>query len=79
MIEFEYSPTADAVYIRLSSLPYAYGRDLDDDRRVDYAANGDVIGVELLGVSEGVRLDDLPQWGVIENVLTEHRIPVLVP
>lgn len=76
MVEFEYSQSADAVYIRLSSLPYAYGRDLDDDRRVDYAANGDVIGVELLGVSEGVRLDDLPQRETVERVLAEHRIPV---
>ena len=76
MIEFEYSETADAVYIRLSELPYAHGSDLDDDRRVDYAANGEIIGIELLGVSEGVHLDGLPRRDVIERVLAEHRIPV---
>lgn len=76
MAQFEYSETADAIYIRFNDLPYAYGKDLDDDRRVDYAANGDVIGVELLGVSAGVYLDDLPQHEMIARVLGEHRIPV---
>ncbi len=76
MVQFEHSETADAIYIRFSGLPYAYGKDLDDDRRVDYAANGEVIGIELLGVSEGVHTDDLPQRDVIIRVLEEHKIPL---
>ncbi len=76
MVQYEHSETADAIYIRFSDLPYACGKDLDDDRRIDYAANGEVIGVELLGVSAGVHLDDLPQHAVIARVLGEHRIPV---
>ncbi|MGI8854554.1 MAG: DUF2283 domain-containing protein [Thermomicrobiales bacterium] len=76
MIEFEQSEAADAIYIRLSDLPYAYGKDLDDDRRIDYAANGEVIGVELLGVSEGVHTDDLPQRDAIIRILEEHKIPL---
>lgn len=32
--------------------------------------------VELLGVSGGVRLDDLPQRDTVERLLAEHRIPV---
>ncbi len=57
-------------------MPYAYGKDLDDDRRIDYAANGEVIGVELLGVSEGVHIDDLPYREDIIRVLEEHKIPL---
>jgi len=76
VIGYEHSPTADAIYIRFSDLPYARGRDLDDDRRIDYAENGEVIGVELLGVSEGVNLDDLPLQHVIGHVLKEHSIPI---
>lgn len=76
MIEFEHSKTADAIYIRFSDQPYAYGKDLDDDRRIDYAVNGEVIGVELLGVSEGVHTDDLPHREAIIRVLEEHKIPI---
>lgn len=76
MVQFEHSETADAIYLRLSDLPYAYGKDLDDDRRVDYAANGEVVGVELLGVREGVHTDDLPQRDAIIRALEAHKIPL---
>lgn len=76
MVQFEHSETAEAIYIRLRDLPYAYGKDLDDDRRVDYAANGEVVGVELLGVREGVHTDDLPQRDAIIRALEAHKIPL---
>ena len=57
----KYDKVADAIYIKLSDMPYAYGKDLDDLRRIDYDSNGDLRGVELLCVSEGVIIDDLPQ------------------
>jgi hypothetical protein len=55
-----YDRTVQAIYIRLSTKPYHHGRDLDEDRRVD-AEDSTPIGVELLGVDEGVSLDDLPK------------------
>lgn len=76
VINYEHSPTADAIYIRLSDQPYAYGRDLDDDRRIDYAESGEVVGIELLGVSEGVNLDALPFQSMIGRILEEHAIPI---
>jgi len=73
---FAYDQEADAVYITLRDLPYAYGEDIDHERRVDYAANGEPIGVELLCVSDGVNVDDLPEPVTIARLLEEHRIKV---
>ena len=67
---------ADAIYITLRDLPYAYGEDIDHERRVDYAADGEPIGVELLCVSDGVNVDDLPEPVTIGRLLEEHRIKV---
>jgi len=48
------------MYIRISDQPYAYGEDLDPQRRIDYAEDGTPIGVELLCVSTGLDLRYLP-------------------
>ncbi|MFQ5872277.1 MAG: DUF2283 domain-containing protein [Dehalococcoidia bacterium] len=60
---------ADAVYIYLSEKPYARGRDLDDNRRIDYSDDGTPIGVELLNVSQGVDISDLPKQREIGKIL----------
>ena len=60
---------ADAIYVRLRPGAYAYGKDLDMERRVDYDAAGHPIGVELRNVSRGVDLDDLPEADSIERLL----------
>ena len=70
----EYDREADAVYVRLSEQPYAYGKDVDDARRVDYAADGTPVGVELLYVSQGVELDDLPRADELADALKDHGI-----
>jgi uncharacterized protein YuzE len=38
--KLEYDRDADAAYIRLQDAPYAYGEDIDRERRVDYAQDG---------------------------------------
>jgi uncharacterized protein YuzE len=78
MFKHEYDRAADAVYIWLSDKPYAYGEDLDRERRVDFASEGTPIGVELLCVSSGVSLNDLPQQEELASVLRELKIKVLV-
>ncbi len=75
-MRLEYDPEADAVYIWLRELPYAFGEDLDHERRVDYAADMKPIGIELLDVSKGVNLDDLPQRHDVERLLEQHHIRV---
>ena len=75
-MRLEHDPDADAIYIHLRDLPYAFGEDLDHERRIDYAADGQPIGVELLCVSQGVNVDDLPEKEAITRLLEEHNIKV---
>jgi len=77
MIDLQYDEEADAIYIRLSDKGYSYGEELDRERRIDYAADGTAIGVELLCVSTGVDLRDLPEQKTIAKLLAEHRVKVL--
>jgi len=72
----EYDKKADAIYIYLSDAPYAYGRNLDHERRIDFAEDGTLIGVELLCVSTGVITDDLPNKAEIERALGDRGIKV---
>ena len=70
----KYDKQADAVYILLSNKPYAYGKDLDNERRIDYDDDGNPRGVELLCVSTGVITDDLPNRVEIERALESRGI-----
>jgi len=60
-MKIKYDKKADAVCVHLSDAPYAYGKDLDTERRIDYDANGKPRGIEITCVSHGVNLDDLPE------------------
>lgn len=55
-------------------MPYAYGKDLDDLRRIDYDAEGNPRGVELLCVSDDVNIDALPHKDEIIDVLEANGI-----
>ncbi len=73
-MKIKYDKQADAIYILFNDKPYAYGKDLDEERRVDYDANGNVRGVELLCVSTGVITDALPNRSEIEQALEDRGI-----
>ena len=75
-MKIRYDKQADAIYILLSEKPYAYGKDLDEERRIDYDAAGNPRGVELLGVSTGVITNDLPNRAEIERILGSKGIKV---
>ncbi len=72
----KYDREADALYVYLSDKPYAYGRDLDNERRIDYAADGTPIGIELLSVSKGVNPDDLPEQSEVIDLLESQNIKI---
>ena len=70
MLRVESDPTADAIYIQLLDEPIGYTEELDDNRLIDCTLNpGKPVGVDLLAVSEGVKLNGLPEVETIENIL----------
>jgi len=75
-MKIRYDREADAVYIYLSDEKYAYGKELDTERRIDYSDNDTAIGVELLCVSKGVNPDDLPEQDKIIEILEKSNIRV---
>lgn len=75
-MKVKYDKKADAIYIYLSNEPYAYGKNLDHERRIDYDANDEPIGIELLCVSDGVITDDLPNRAEVERALDDRGIKV---
>ena len=75
-MKIKYDKQADAIYIRLNGEEYSYGKNLDSERRVDYGANGQPMGVELRCVSTGVITDDLPNRAEIERALGDKGIRV---
>lgn len=75
-MKVRYDTEADAIYIRFNDKPYAYGKELDSERQIDYDVAGNPIGVELLCVSMGVITDDLPNRAEIERILDEKGIKI---
>ncbi len=73
-MKVKYDREADAMYIYLSSKPYAYGKDLDDERRIDYASDNTPMGVELLCASKGVNLEGLPDVDKIAEAVDSKGI-----
>ena len=73
-MRLEHDRKADAIYVYLNDKPYAYGKDLDYERRIDYSDDGAPRGAELLCVSEGVNLDGLPSLSEIAKALEENGI-----
>jgi uncharacterized protein YuzE len=54
-----YSQEADAIYIRLKENKIVNSGEISDGVIVDYDENGDVVGIEILWVSEKVDIDQL--------------------
>ena len=75
-MKIRYDKKADAIYILFNNEPYAYGIDLDEERRIDYDADGNPRGIELLCVSTGVITDDLPNRAEVERLLGDRGIKV---
>ncbi len=78
-MRLDYDEDADAIYVHLRDVPYAFGEDLDPERRIDYAADGKPLGIELLNVSSGVNLDRLPDVEAVSRLLTQHGVKILAP
>ena len=73
---FEFDEEVGALYVRLSDKPYAYGRDLDHERRIDFAADDTPIGVEFIDVRSGIDLHDVPAEREIGRIAEELHLQV---
>ena len=77
-MRLDYDAEADAAYVALREVAQVERTTaLDDQRLIDYVGT-EAVGVELLSVSRGVRLDDLPERDAIARLLAEQHLPVSV-
>jgi uncharacterized protein YuzE len=75
-MKYKYDKSADCAYIQINDLPHAYTKEMDNTRIVDYAADGMVIGIELLYISDGVDTSNLPFESDLVKILTKHHVKV---
>lgn len=74
----EYDEAADAAYVTFSDSEWHHQQRLDDGRAVNYAADGTVVGVELLSPKrKGVLLEGLPYPEDIARVMRSVGFLVL--
>jgi uncharacterized protein YuzE len=77
-MRLDHDREANAIYVYLRDLPYyAYNKLLDERRIIDYAEDHHPIGIELLNVSHGMSVRDLPEQAAVERLLEEYHIKVL--
>jgi uncharacterized protein YuzE len=68
----------DSIFIEFESGTAGYAEELDDNRIVDYSLNpGKPIGVCLHNVSNGVKLEGLPQPELVSGILTAFKVDVV--
>lgn len=74
----EYDESVDAAYLHVSDDPWDHRERLDDARGVNYAADGSVVGIELLSPARrGVNLDGLPFANDVERVMRARGFRIL--
>ena len=77
-IQVKYLRKDYSVSLRYSSEKVAYSRNLDAERVVDYAGDGEIRGIHFLGVRYGINTDGLPHRSAIERALQENGFAGLV-
>jgi uncharacterized protein YuzE len=76
----EYDESVDAAYLRLADDPWDHQVRLDDARGINYAADGSVIGIEILSPRRmGVRLEGLPYPDDVARVMRSCGFRILEP
>ena len=67
-MEITYDKDADALYIKLRDGEFARNRKLDDNTILDIDKDGNVLGIELLWVSERMSAESLTHLCVKQHV-----------
>jgi len=74
----EYDESVDAAYLRLTDSAMDHQVRLDDARGINYAADGSVIGIEILSPRrKGVQLDGLPYPDDVARVMRSCGFRIL--
>ena len=74
----EYDESVDAAYLRLTDAAMDHQVSLDDARGINYAADGSVIGIEILSPRrKGVQLDGLPYPEDVSRVMRSCGFRIL--
>ncbi|MEX0626611.1 MAG: DUF2283 domain-containing protein [Chloroflexota bacterium] len=74
----EYDESVDAAYLRLTDSAVDHQVRLDDARGINYAADGSVIGIEILSPRrKGVLLDGLPYPDDVARVMRSCGFRIL--
>ncbi len=74
----EYDESVDAAYLTVADKPWDHQVRLDDSRGIDYAADGSVIGIEILSPRrKGVRLEGLPFRDDVARVMQSVAFRIL--
>ena len=77
-LRLEYDASVDAAYITVSEVAWDHQVRLDDARGIDYAADGSVIGIEILSPRrQGVKLAGLPFREELERLLRARAFRLL--
>jgi uncharacterized protein YuzE len=75
-VNVTYDRETDAAYIRFTDASPIRQEPLDDDRILDLAADGTLVGVDILSPSRGVDLTDVPRAADVARALTELGLEV---
>jgi uncharacterized protein YuzE len=76
----EYDESVDAAYLTVSDRAWDRQVRLDDARGINYAADGSVIGIEILSPRrKGVLLDGLPYRDDVVRVMRSVGFRLLEP
>ena len=76
----EYDESVDAAYLTVSDRAWYRQVRLDDARGINYAADGSVIGIEILSPRrKGVLLDGLPYRDDVVRVMRSVGFRLLEP
>ena len=72
-----YDSEGDSLYVYLSDAEVVRTQALDGLWMSDWAADGRVVGIEFLDVSDGVDLQDVPAAATVAQLISDFHFPVL--
>ena len=67
-MKIEYDKEVDALYIRIQTKKVSKTKEIEEGINIDFDNNGKIIGLEIIGVTDRYKLED------IFNISTENLI-----